>query len=87
MVSRENSGTGFFTELSVDSSLAAPLGSQGPLGHLATDLSELDHGMGFVVFLTTGYVSLIEGYSYEEDTSAIDFSQAAFTPLRPFSSS
>lgn len=39
--------------------------------------------MGFLLWLQAGHIHRLEGYSYEESTSGIDFEQVAFGALGP----
>ncbi len=66
VVHRECSGAGFFTEFVVDQSLErAPVGNVRIADVLAT-VPTLVRGAGFVLFVEKGYLSMLEGYSYEE---------------------
>jgi len=38
----------------------------------------LDHGMGFILWLKDGYLDCLEGYSYEENTTAVVLEHAVF---------
>ena len=77
---RENTGAGFYTDLVPDRERYLPIGFQSPLGDAFAYIDGLEHGIGFLVFLTDGYPTLLEGYSLVgEDTSKIDFGTANFT--------
>jgi hypothetical protein len=42
----------------------------------------LEYGMGFILWLQDGYASSLEGFSYEEDTIAIDLLNVRFEIVR-----
>ena len=79
VLSRENTGHGFFTDFAVDRTATPAIGGerlrQGP-GEAKID--GLEHGMGFVLWLEEGYADCLEGYCYGEDTSGIDFGVVGF---------
>mgnify|MGYP001438246314 CR=1 FL=1 len=77
--SRENSGGGFFTTISV--SLQAPAAIvSSPLGlNVYASVDGMEHGLGMLLFFEHGRISLLEGYSVGgEDTTEIEFEQVAF---------
>lgn len=65
---RELTGCGFFTELRVDRTLpAAPTASETlRIGDVSAEMAGLDRGAGFLLFVDGGFLSLLEGYSYDE---------------------
>ena len=66
--SRELTGVGFFTELEVDSSLPAAQIKSGTVqvGSAEARVQGLKYGAGFTLFITNGYLDMLEGYSYGE---------------------
>lgn len=80
VMSRENTGGGFFTELEVSMSTHRLTHALEPIGqnvHIA--VSGLEYGHGMILHFKDGYANLLEGYSVGgEDTSAIDFSHVRF---------
>jgi hypothetical protein len=79
---RENTGAGFHTTL--DASRGSPIrGVTSPLGDVGATIVGLQHGMGFLLWLRDGHIHQLEGYSYEESTSGIDFERVAFGPVGP----
>lgn len=80
VLSRENTGGGFFTDLeagtrteSLDRKVA-PLGQRVWMG-----IDGLDYGLGMILHLREGRASLLEGYAVgAEDTSKIDFAHVRF---------
>jgi len=80
--SRENSGAGFFTEVTVDRTACEKIITWGPLGRHYMHISGLDHGLGLLLFFNEGYLSLIEGYAQGgEDTNDIEFSSVEPGPF------
>jgi len=71
---RENSGAGFFVDLQA-SEVAGSLPVTDILGHVQVEVDGLQHGLGFVIFLENGRLSMLEGFSYGENTFDIDLSQ------------
>jgi hypothetical protein len=84
VTSFENSGAGFFSELAVADD--APLLSEtSPLSGAYGSVLGIEHGMGFIVFLRDGRLSMIEGYcDAGGPTTDIDFSRAVYG-LMPWS--
>ena len=80
----ENTGAGFFSTIDVAND-APRLGEKSPLDGAYANVEGIEHGMGFVVFLKDGRVSLIEGYCHGDvSTVGLDFSRVKFD-LRPWS--
>jgi hypothetical protein len=63
---RDFSGVGFFTFFDVPSHSVrtAPLNFE--LGDVGLELSGVDHGVGVVLFVRGGYLSFLEGFTYDE---------------------
>jgi predicted lipoprotein len=59
----KNTGNGFFSTVRV-SPEAPRLTDKSPLDAATGSVGSIEHGMGFLVFLEDGYVSLIEGYTH-----------------------
>jgi len=79
----ENTGAGFFSTVIVSPDAPA-LRAESPLDGAYGDVAGIQHGMGFVVFLEEGQLSLIEGYCHGDDsTMGIDFEHVAFD-LKPW---
>src|ERR1700741_907874 len=76
--SRENTGAGFYTRFAVerDSSRAIE-GERSRVGP-ETKVDGLQHGMGFILWLTEGYADCLEGYSYGESTGGISLESVSF---------
>lgn len=78
VVSFENSGAGFFSDLTVAPD-APLLSEKSPLIGAYGSVLGLDHGMGFIVFVTDGRLSMVEGYCNGDiSTTDIDFSRVVF---------
>ncbi|OAN54725.1 hypothetical protein [Sphingobium sp. TCM1] len=77
--SRENTGGGFFTTLSVSAQAPAAIVAS-PLGlNVYASVDGMEHGIGLLLFFEHGRMSLLEGYSVGgEDTSTIEFERTAF---------
>jgi hypothetical protein len=80
ILSRENTGGGFFVMIEGDAEAkrldtrTAPLGQDVWLG-----VEGLEYGLGAILHCKDGRVSLLEGYAVgAEDTTLIDFSNVPF---------
>jgi len=64
---REFTGVGFFTEFapSNDAPVTANLADM-TLGDVGAELPGLEHGAGFVLFVRSGAMHMLEGYTYDE---------------------
>ncbi len=84
VISRENTGGGFFAELEVNASANRLDRGVKPLGlNVYIGVSGLQYGLGMILHSKDCYVNLLEGYSVGgEDTSAIDFAQVRFALIR-----
>lgn len=79
---RENTGAGFYTTLDV--SRRSPItGVASPLGDVGVTIVGLEHGMGFLLWVRDGHIHKLEGFSYGESTSGIDFERVAFGAVGP----
>ena len=82
VTARENTGAGFYATLHV--SHGSPIkGVAGPLDDVGASVVGLKYGMGFLLWLRDGHIHQLEGYSYEESTSGIDFERVAFGAVGP----
>ena len=78
VVSRENTGAGFFSDLRVDTS-EVMYGNRhlGETVWIAVD--GLDYGLGMILHIKDGCTALLEGYAVgPEDTSQITFATVRF---------
>jgi hypothetical protein len=65
---REFTGVGFFTEFAIADD--APVRKDLPdatLGNVGADLPGVQHGVGFLLFIRGGVVTMLEGYTYAND--------------------
>jgi hypothetical protein len=68
VAAREFTGVGFFTTLVVaDGVEAAPVTrTRLHLGDVAATIEGLEHGAGFVLFVSDGVLDVLEGFAYDE---------------------
>jgi hypothetical protein len=64
--SRELTGVGFFCDLAVEESLPIPGKPSFELSDVTGSAANLKEGMGFVLFVTDGALSMLEGFTYDE---------------------
>ncbi len=79
----ENTGAGFFSTIRVPPETPR-LTEQSPLDAATGNVANIPHGMGFLIFLEGGHVSLIEGYTYDGSTVDLDFETVPFD-VKPWS--
>lgn len=75
---RENTGAGFYTSFDVDRSTNAPISGERCRRGPAVNVRGLQYGMGFILWIKGGYADQLEGYSYEESTTALKFESVGF---------
>lgn len=80
VLSRENTGGGFFTEIEIGHSACELDRQSGPLGYnVFIGVDGLEFGLGMILHLKEGRASLLEGYAVApENTLAIDFAHVRF---------
>jgi hypothetical protein len=67
VASREFTGVGFFTHLLVDPEAPAiEEFASSKFGDVEASLPELQHGAGFLLYIHQGFLSMLEGYCYDE---------------------
>ena len=67
VTSREISEAGFFTEFSTGAALPAPVATNKlRLGDVEATLTGLQSGAGFILYIDSGRLSVLEGFTYEE---------------------
>jgi hypothetical protein len=64
--SREMTGVGFFTTLTVNQVLVGAARGDYELDDVLADVEGLNHGAGFVLYVRNGVMDLLEGYCYDE---------------------
>jgi hypothetical protein len=65
---REFTGVGFYSDLAVAATAPRIVGPQGKfeISDVFADVPGLQYGVGFVLFVREGIVSLLEGYTFDE---------------------
>ena len=64
---REMTGVGFFSEIQVPPEAPRITGRPSfTLGDVNGTAENVTHGLGFVLFVTEGALSMLEGYTYDE---------------------
>jgi len=81
VLSRENTGAGVYTRFSIERSSCIRIGGERLRRGPAAKIDGLEHGMGFILWLTEGYADCLEGYCYEESTTGIRLEGAGFEIL------
>lgn len=69
VASREHTGVGFFTEFSHPADTERLHAPRNPrFGDVFASIGGLKHGAGFVLFIDDGLISVLEGFSYGNET-------------------
>jgi len=83
LISRENTGQGFFTTLKPGkvSTTIKP----SPVGDVLANIEGFAQPMTFLLFLKDGAIRMLEGAAILDETASVDFSNVRFTilPDRP----
>jgi len=80
IVSRTYTGAGFFLEFDVPSHVPTSEPKTFRVGDVHGDISGLEFGAGFILFVENGVVQQLEGFSYEEPwPDSIDDYQLRYT--------
>ncbi len=79
MASREFTGVGFFTTLSVDRGLAPASVAYCPDGWVRSLVGPSQYPLEFMLYVQDGYADTIEAYSFEDGYSDIDLLTCEFT--------
>ena len=82
LLSRENTGAGFYTRFAVERAASAPLTGARSRAGPETKIDGLRHGMGFILWLKEGYADCLEGYSYGESTTGFALEAVGFEILQ-----
>jgi hypothetical protein len=65
VLSRKWTGVGFFTEFLIPSTVTRLVGcSSFKLGDVDGTASNIKDGLGFLLYISDGYISMLEGYTY-----------------------
>jgi hypothetical protein len=81
LLSRENTGAGFYARFAVDRSSSAGLTGERLRAGPEAKIKGLEHGMGFILWLKEGYADCLEGYSYDDSTADIALETVGFEIL------
>lgn len=65
VVKRKKTGVGFFCDFEVEASAPA-LDGDFQISDVYGELSNLAHGAGFVLFIRSGRLSMLEGFTFDE---------------------
>ncbi len=82
ILSRENTGVGFYTRFSIKHCADTVIGGERLRRGPVAKIHGLEHGMGFILWLNEGYSDCLEGYCYQESTTKIALEQAGFEILQ-----
>ncbi|MBL8824353.1 MAG: hypothetical protein JNJ77_17330 [Planctomycetia bacterium] len=61
---RELTGVGFFLNFDVPKHLSISDSLNRTIGNVHAEVTRLEHGMGFVLFITHGLIDVLEGFTY-----------------------
>jgi len=82
LLSRENTGAGFFTHFMIDRTSCTAIGGKRLRHGPQAKMAGLEHGMGLILWLKEGYANCLEGYSCAESTTGILLEEASFEILQ-----
>ncbi len=64
---RKMTGVGFYTKFKIPKKLKGiPNKESIKFGDVVAEISRLNHGAGFLLYIENGYLSMLEGYCYDE---------------------
>lgn len=63
---REMTGVGFFTTFDVPTDVPRVTRSSFKLGDVNATIDDLKHGAGFLLYIDSGTLIMLEGYTYDE---------------------
>src|ERR1700756_2691561 len=78
LVSRENTGAGFYTRFQVERSSSVAIKGERSRAGPEIKIPGLEHGMGSILWLKEGYADCLEGYSYAESTTGLILESVSF---------
>jgi hypothetical protein len=76
--SRENTGAGFFTYFEGTREPAHKVQTDPKGCNVAAKIPDLRYGLGFILWLTDGYMDNLEGYTFGESTVGINLDTIRF---------
>ncbi|MFZ0268727.1 hypothetical protein [Caulobacter sp.] len=80
---RDFTGLGFYTEFSVDKSLAPVTVTSSPAGWVRSEVGPNAYPLEFILYVRDGYAEMIEAYSFFDGYGDLDLLTAAFTAPEP----
>jgi len=83
VISRKNTGAGFYTDFEVTRSVAPLATSKKVIGEVWAEIAGFESPMTFLIFVADGYASCLEGATVGDSTTGVDLSAVTFTIL-PF---
>lgn len=81
VLSRDNSGAGFFTNLAVERAKAPALGGEQVRGNVWVQIDGFDQPATFLLFFKDGYADFLEGATVGDNTEGVDFAAITFSIL------
>src|SRR5258707_13641441 len=82
LLSRENTGAGFYTRFAVEPASIAALTCERLRAGPETKIDGLRHAMGFIPWLKEGYAHCLEGNSCAESTKGLILGAVVFDVLQ-----
>ena len=86
VISRENSGVGYFTNIAANRS-APPVKSIGPRSAAWVEIKGFEHPTGHVIWTAEGYIDCLEGFTIEDSSVDLNWADVEFTVLQDPNSS
>lgn len=86
VTSRENSGSGFFTYLSVNRANTFSVTGERLRSGADAYISGYDHPTGFILWFKEGYADCLEGYLYDRTTAGVDLTSLNFVKFEDYNS-
>lgn len=81
VISRKNTGAGFFTIMR-PSNAKTLIPQTRPIGNIFAKVAGMRDPMTFVLFINDGIIDTLEGASIDESTVAVDFSAVKFEIIK-----
>ena len=77
VLSRENTGAGFYTRFDIGIAVACPLPDLRGLS-VEAEVEGLNSGMGFILWVKEGRIDYLEGYTFGDSTEDLDLTAIKF---------
>ncbi len=78
VLSRENTGAGFYTRFIVDRTTVPAVSCDRVIGQVCADIDGFNSPMAFLLFTIEGYANCLEAAAIDDSTTGIDFSTVKF---------